>query len=68
VVVHFQDKAFVPEWKATGNFLACTWKVTNKVLGRGHDKIRKWVKTMYCQKARSHRENFSPQRQRELET
>jgi hypothetical protein len=39
--VHFQGKAFNPEWKITGNLLACTWKVTNKMLGRGLDKIRK---------------------------
>jgi hypothetical protein len=41
MVVHSQEKAFNPVWKITGNLLACTWKVTYKVLGRGHGKMRK---------------------------
>jgi hypothetical protein len=41
--------------------LACTWKVTNKVLGRSHDKIRKWVKTKYMPESTHHREAILPQ-------
>jgi hypothetical protein len=38
-------------------------KVVNKVLGRGHGKMRKWVKTMYLTESTYHREAFPPQRE-----
>jgi hypothetical protein len=44
---------------------ACTWKVTNKVLGEGHDEMRKWAKTMHVPESMYHREAFPLQRDKE---
>jgi hypothetical protein len=72
VVVHFQGKAFNPEWKITDCLLASmslymleeVQLIMELKLGEvNHDRMRKWVKTMCVPENTYHRKTFPPQKE-----